>query len=290
MPALVVTGLLLSAVFLGAACEAEPKPPAPQKAPTAGLDERDQLPDLHMSNFLPNPNPLVQAIGSTHQREDRQSTDRQARLQNASRLGALSLGYELRNPKSQRDYGTYELVELIRQVGVRFDELHEGEVFMVGDLSLKQGGTIRNHSGSRVHSSHRNGLDVDIDFLRTDCHGGGSQNASDCPPAVEANLELMQLFLDSGPPLGPVVDLFYVHHDFHERACNFVYASEERHEQYAQALRYMEARDGHQVHFHMRIRCPAMSRGCPPSPPPPTRDGCNRRLAASLSKGGPQGG
>ena len=289
MPAFVATGLLALLLLIG--CQADEQSVPSDPKPVAG-DESDGevVPDLDMAEFLPNPDPVVQAIGNPHHRVDDPATDRRAHLEGASELGALSLGVEVLAPQLERNYGTYELVELIRQVGVLYDQRHPGAIFQVGDLSLEAGGTIRDRSGKRVHSSHRNGLDVDINFLRTDCHEEGSHNARDCPPSLAPNLELMQLFLASGPPMGPIVDLFYVHHDFYERACNYVYASEERHDEYSDLLRYMEPRDGHQAHFHMRIRCPALSRGCRTGAPPSSRDRCGRRLASNASHRSSTGG
>ncbi|MBN1654736.1 MAG: penicillin-insensitive murein endopeptidase [Deltaproteobacteria bacterium] len=225
--------------------------------------------------FFPNSDLRLQAVGNPNQRVDDPSTDRSAYLLNATRLPPLAFGYRVMNPAMARNYGTYELVELVRQVGDRFDQVYPGREFRVGDLSKQGGGTIRESNGKRVHSSHRNGLDVDVNLLYTDCRDTDSWHNPSCPQDTKKNLELLRSFIRSGPdPDESIVDSIYVSKDFLEQACSYTNASPTRKERYQEVLRYLNAREEHVTHFHLRIKCPGNSLRCPPPRPLPKRDVC----------------
>lgn len=226
--------------------------------------------------FFPNPESKIQAVGNPNQREDNRRSDQTAYLLNATQLPTLSLGYHVLHPGMGRNYGTYELVELIRQVADRFESAHPGREFWVGDLSQKNGGTIRDKHGNRAHSSHRNGLDADINFLRTDCKGTDSWHHPECPLEIKKNLDLVRMFVTSGPEMSEsIVDRIYVSRDFKNAACRYVQASSDRKDRYGEVLRYLQVRSGHLTHFHIRIKCPPLSVNCPVSRPLSTRNPCS---------------
>lgn len=228
---------------------------------------------LDMLDFFPNPNPRLQAVGGTQQGRDRRRTDRHAYLRNATELQPGAPGIELRSHRLGRNFGTYELVELLQQVGARFDMRHPGSTFVVGDLSRRRGGTIRNHAGKRVHSSHRNGLDVDVMYLWRDCATAGDFGNSSCPLDVEENLQLMRDFVAGGPRMEPsLVDVMFVGAGFQFEVCRELKRRPALAEQYADVLSRLQLMGGHRAHFHVRLRCPALSKNCP------VHDAVERRL------------
>ena len=59
-------------------------------------------------------------------------------------------------------WGTASTIEKILEVGRRWEELHPGRPFAVGDISRKGGGVLP------PHKSHQKGVDVDLRPLRRD--------------------------------------------------------------------------------------------------------------------------
>jgi len=219
---------------------------------------------LAMTAFFPNPRPRVQAVGSAHQPADTRATDHQATLREPTELDATAPGLRVLSPGRRTHFGTYELVELIQQVGATYDELYPGQVVRVGDLSRPRGGTIRDANGERVHSSHRNGLDADLMYLHTDCREPGNFDDPMCPVDVPRSLELMRMFVAGGPDDSEtMVDLFYVGSAFQERTCRYLREHEEEAEHYRDVLDRLQLMGGHESHFHVRILCPEQSLRCP---------------------------
>jgi hypothetical protein len=222
-------------------------------------------PHLAMTSYFPNPRPVIQAVGLAHQPEDRRSTDRQGTLRNATELLPDMPGLRVLSPGRRTNFGTYELVELIQQVGATFDDLYPGRAIRIGDLSRPRGGTIRAADGQRVHSSHRNGLDADVMYLHTDCQRGGDFGKAYCPVDVPRSLELMNMFVAGGPhEEESMVDLFYAGATFQDRACRYLSENEDKAERYRGVLERLQPMGGHESHFHVRITCPEHSLGCPP--------------------------
>lgn len=231
---------------------------------------------ISLLDYFPNPHPRVQAVGAAQQERDSRRSDKNARLLNASELRPGRPGIELRGDSLGRNFGTYELVELIQQVGAQYDARHPGERFVVGDLSLRQGGTIRDHAGRRIHSSHRNGLDVDVMYLWDDCRARGQTKRRRCELDVEETLELMRLFVDGGPKAEPsMVEVMFVGTGFQDKVCRALRHRPELTLRYDQVLSRLQVMGGHRAHFHVRLSCPALSDGCP-SPPPLRRALCRR--------------
>lgn len=229
--------------------------------------------DVEMTSFFPNPNPAVQAVGAPHQTEDDRRTDRAARLLDATSLSLEAPGVRVLNPNMGRHYGTYELVELVQQVGATYAAVRPGDAIEVGDLSLRKGGTIRESDGRRVHSSHRNGLDVDVRYLYRDCHMQGRLDDGTCPVGIKESLELMRMFVDGGPEEGyssvtgmkdSMVDVIYVGEPFQKNLCRHLREHDEDAERYRDVVERLQVMGGHQAHFHVRIACPEHSKRCPP--------------------------
>jgi len=159
-------------------------------------------------------------------------------------------------------------VELLQQVGAHFDMEYPGSTFVVGDLSTRHGGTIRNGAGKRVHSSHRNGLDVDVMYLWDDCISRGDFSNHSCPLDVAGNLELMRLFVAGGPQEeSSLVDVMFVGTGFQYQVCRELKHNPELAERYDDVLSRLQVMGGHRAHFHVRLRCPKLSQNCDDHPP-----------------------
>lgn len=84
------------------------------------------------------------------------------RLLNSVELEPSDL-IRLKNPNA--NYGTQEMVDLIRWAAREVERHHPGSSLLVGDISRTRGGRLR------PHRSHRAGRDADIGFYLTDEEG-----------------------------------------------------------------------------------------------------------------------
>jgi hypothetical protein len=84
-------------------------------------------------------------------------------------------------------------LDKIKQIGDAWAESHS-YTFAVGQISKADGGDSEGGS-----SSHNNGLDVDVRYIRTD-HTGGSLNVVTSPSSYDqtATQELVDLFVGEG--------------------------------------------------------------------------------------------
>ncbi|GEM_PF-2632011 len=79
-------------------------------------------------------------------------------LEAAQKLGP-NAGFEVLWPTKKRHYGTYDMVELVVNLGEWLRENVTGVILSVADTAAKNGGPI----GS--HASHKTGLDIDLSYL-----------------------------------------------------------------------------------------------------------------------------
>ena len=146
-------------------------------------------------------------------------------LSNGIRLPVSGTGYYTYDPRTQREpggletrWGTAHLVREIMALGAWWAHAHPNATAIgVGDLSRRSGGTIDGHS------SHQNGLDVDIRLPRRDGARGsanpGSYDRSLAQGIVDhmvgrgASLVLIGPSLDLTGPSGVVVR--WPNHDDH---------------------------------------------------------------------------
>ncbi len=142
-------------------------------------------------------------------------------LQNGVRLPSEGVGYYTYNPATQsppggtdRTWGTAALVRNLTDLGVWWEANHPEQPRLgIGDLSRPHGGSF---TGPVVgHSSHQNGLDVDIRLPRADGVEGAAtpanydreltQQVVDRLIAQGASLVLIGPSLDLHGPSGVVV-------------------------------------------------------------------------------------
>ncbi|MCK6599515.1 MAG: penicillin-insensitive murein endopeptidase [Bdellovibrionaceae bacterium] len=98
--------------------------------------------------------PINQAIKWTHNGYLVNAT---SLLEAIQKIGP-SINVSLLNPGKLRHYGTYDIVDLIVNVGEWVKENTDGFILKVSDISAKKGGYIG-------HSSHRTGMDADISYI-----------------------------------------------------------------------------------------------------------------------------
>jgi len=108
-----------------------------------------------------------------------------------------------------RRWGTDALVRMVMRVQRRYAAAEPGELpMLVGDLSRPRGGAFGVTFGLVGHSSHQNGLDVDVYYPRRD----GRRGVPRMPAAVDIRLaqRLVDLFVAAGAEtvlVGPNVAL-----------------------------------------------------------------------------------
>lgn len=108
-----------------------------------------------------------------------------------------------------RRWATDDLVRMVMRVQRRYAAAEPGELpMLVGDLSRPRGGDFGVKYGIVGHSSHQNGLDVDVYYPRRD----GRRGVPRKPEAVNIRLaqRLVDLFVEAGAQtvlVGPNVAL-----------------------------------------------------------------------------------
>ena len=108
-----------------------------------------------------------------------------------------------------RRWGTDGLIRTLMKVLREYRSAHPTAPRVgVGDLSRELGGPFWERNGGRVHSSHQNGLDVDVYYPRRD----GRERTPHAPRVVDELLaqDLVDRFVDAGAAkvfVGPRLDL-----------------------------------------------------------------------------------
>jgi hypothetical protein len=142
-----------------------------------------------------------------HCRSEALGTWDRGRLRCGRRLPPQGTGFQTwdfplgRSPnRSWRRWGTEELIARILWIGRRWQSSHPlGPRLLVGDLSRRRGGPFGPRYGGVGHSSHQNGLDVDIFYPRAD----GTERVARRPAEVDHGgaMELLALARRSGARL-----------------------------------------------------------------------------------------
>ncbi len=157
------------------------------------------------------------------------------------------------------------------------NQFPDSEILQVGDLSMKEGGLAEGHS------SHQNGLDGDIVYLRKN-HYVQSPNAMDWDEDfvigassvsknfnTERNFALLNYLVHNTP-----VTRIFVDQAVKKELC--VYAlnnGEIKKPSVIETLRRLRPQDLHRTHFHMRLECPINDHNCIPQSKPGEGSGCD---------------
>lgn len=178
-------------------------------------------------------------------------------------------------PSSQRGWGTEEIIDLLTAAGqFNIVKWPEHERLQIAHISAEEGGKIPGHT------SHQNGLDVDIVYLRTTPY----EQKVDAPGLEESfvttndgvtpnfdlkrNWDLIKFFVSSGQ-----INRIFVDVAVKKALCNFTSTIGERTSGEV-ALRVLRPLPKHHNHMHVRLYCPNNSQQCENQDPPPEGDGC----------------
>ena len=151
------------------------------------------------------------------------------------------------------DWGTGHLVRFIEGAGRWWEQLRSRNVRMqVGDLSLKEGGTFPGLPGvtgcEQGHAYHQQGIDVDVRYVRNDGGVGPFNICSDSTlydPAETSVLISSFLHAELSDDANARIDSVFV-----DLNClRFPDTT-------TSGRRWAFHKDGHQNHFHVRIRDP----------------------------------
>jgi penicillin-insensitive murein endopeptidase len=173
-----------------------------------------------------------------------------------------------------RSFATKELVDLIEDVATemnnRFDNI---EKMQVGDLSAKIGGFV---SG---HSSHQNGLDVDIVYYTNDqklqamdnsywtqffVSNGKLKNFS-----LSKNWHLFKLLVNRHP-----INRIFVDPVIKKAMCDYASSIGEFNSNIEVLRRLRPLSTHHDTHLHIRLKCPQDDLSCSDQGQPPAGSGC----------------
>ena len=195
---------------------------------------------------------------------------------NGCQLGAQTLeaegeGFISIRRWRNRYYSQPITLKLIRSVGHEVASLH-GVKLLVGDLSQPVGGKM-----PFGHSSHQNGLDVDIWFYAVP--NGGQPDKDVEPPSM---VDGAAGTLVPGRWQIAYRDALYAAATFPEVNRIFVNPVIKLHlcesESDTRWLRKIRPWNGHDSHFHVRLNCPPGSPECVTQAAIPPGDGCNADL------------
>ena len=200
---------------------------------------------------------------------------RDGRLQEAAQLPEVGVGFVKLFLPRDRAFGSTDLVGLIQEVAAALREVFPvGSRLQVGDLSAERGGKIS------LHSSHQNGLDVDLRFFGVDgreqdpslvngfderfVRGGRVTDNFD----REQNWELVSHLVGSGK-----VQRIFIDPAIKREFCRRAGTSSEVDE----VLRRLRPYPNHDDHIHVRLYCPAGNPRCVSQAEVEAGTGCSRR-------------
>lgn len=200
---------------------------------------------------------------------------------NGSLIGASSLnshgqGFVHLFEKRERHFASQGLIKVIDEASATLANRYpRGERLQIGDLSARQGGKISRHT------SHQNGLDVDVVYYRVD-HREQSESDGDSGFIesfvkggkltsnfdFERNWELIKAIAASGR-----LARAFVHPAIKNAYCTQAGARDEL-KTHARTLSLIRVLENHDDHVHLRLTCPAQSPGCKNQEEPPAETGC----------------
>lgn len=201
------------------------------------------------------------------------------KLENADRFALETESYTKIMQARARHYATFDLIYVIEFAADAVKKAFpDGERIQIGDASQEHGGFIRGHS------SHQNGLDVDIAYLRKDYqeqnpnHYDGFEENFVFKGKLSSNFDLERNwhFIKSLVStkrinrifINPVIKKALCIH-----AKDIGEITSER-----ETLRHLRAWSGHRDHMHIRINCPENSPLCKQQPDLHEDTGCPRNI------------
>lgn len=187
-------------------------------------------------------------------------------------------------------YTSVHMRDLLEDLNLYLKNLYpDVEVLQVGDLSAKNGGKIPRHS------SHQNGLDADVVYLR---HNRKVQDIN-APEWIEdfirgnqvsSNFETERnwrsfMYLVENYPIGRI----FVDQVVKRHLCQ--YAKDQglmNHPLARETLRRLRGANLHRTHYHIRLKCPPGQERCEEQFEPPQGPGCSEAELINQSEKTPR--
>ncbi len=173
----------------------------------------------------------------------------------------------------KRLYATDYLLDFVSEFTDRFFALNpEIEKFQIGDISAVRGGKVSRHT------SHQNGLDIDIVYLRVNKKGQSLDNPEWGEYFVKGgvvsknfdtqkNWELFKSIVERGS-----VGRIFVDGAIKKKFCKLYGSSPNGLEK--ETLRRLRPAKYHLTHFHLRLKCHPSHKKCKPQADPANSTGC----------------
>ncbi len=178
-----------------------------------------------------------------------------------------------------RSFGAAEMINMITKATAGLNEAFPNlDRLQIGDIAKEGGGKV-----SDLHTSHQNGLDVDVTYFRlnhkeqapehitgfseTMVTGGRISKNFDTPRVWEflkklhENGQVQRIFMD------PVIK---------KEICRLARLKKEV-VSFEEVLRSLRPYPGHADHMHIRLRCPLEAKECRAQEDPPAGSGCAGR-------------
>lgn len=160
--------------------------------------------------------------------------------------GAASGGFEVIDLRREQHYGSGLLIATIKKASLRFQEMYGNkDLVRVNALSKRGGGKL----GS--HSSHQNGLDADIVYIGESKWGTVLDKRGEVKKDfdTEKNYQFFKLLVATG-----YVNRIFVDKKIKKRMCGWV-KSQGLMDEAKDVLIALRSHDGHDDHFHLRLKC-----------------------------------
>ena len=193
-------------------------------------------------------------------------------LQGASALSADGIGYVHLFSSRGRFYASEGLISILGQAaGSVAAKFNGGERLQVGDLSAPHGGQITGHS------SHQNGLDVDVVYYRINhqeqapepADGFHEHFVKDGRISINLDQRRTWLFIKTIAATGRLNRIF-MDPIIKAALCKYASTAESDLAGTATVLKFLRPLEGHDDHMHLRFTCPAGSPHCIGQDPVPS--------------------
>ncbi|PIK15591.1 penicillin-insensitive murein endopeptidase [Halobacteriovorax sp. JY17] len=200
---------------------------------------------------------------------------------NSSSIDEYSGDFEKLFRSRKRLFATDHLLSFISDFTSEFTSSHPGiEKFQIGDISAERGGFVSRHS------SHQNGLDVDVVYLRVNKKG----QDVDYPEwgeyfvkngkltrnfDISKNWQLFQFIISKGG-----VGRIFVDTAVKKKFCELYGSSPSPREK--ETLRRLRPAANHLTHFHLRLKCHKSYANCREQDDPSSGSGCANLIVESL--------
>jgi penicillin-insensitive murein endopeptidase len=155
---------------------------------------------------------------------------------------------------AESNWGTGMMISMIDKASAEFALTHPGMLLYVGGISQEHGGFFL------PHKSHQNGLDADITYLGTKNFDSQIGKDGKVLPTFETekNWDFFRLLMSQrvfDKKEFPVVSMILVDPRIKAHYCEWAKAQQLSSPADMEILKRMRPTEGHDDHFHLRLRC-----------------------------------